>query len=327
MKGSEFVASYANKGPAAWEGAALEAARQGELTPWSWADLHLTDGVNTVTLKVQTDDLAVGPLEDHVRIPLTPNRAQDILNLYGWLLPTPWLVYQIWKQAPIKLTPTSAGEMGEQNRGADLLQYARHSALVDRQIAGVLASTPNRVPGPELVAGSKKHVVVSNIYQPRKVLIFGWYRPPPAPDVFDDGRSTASPGRQPIQPRSNVHGDFYVDYSHGIRAVGPTALVSTVDAAGDLIHQEMLTADLYQHPTLSKLVSNEGPVKHVRYPSQVAPPQKPAPVALDGELMRPVHVSEPHPAAIDVVPTTPPTSDLGLAVAAQIRHTRRSWDE
>ena len=264
MTGSEFVRVYAKKGLIAWEAAALELARQGQLTPRAWVPITLTDGQHTATIQVQNDVLAIGPLEDSVRLPLRPGTAQSIFNLQGWLLPTPWLVYQMWRNAPIKLSPLSAGDLKETNLGANLEQYAKHSAAVDRQIAEVLTAAPfTRPESPELIAGQKKSIVVSNIYQPKKVLIFGWYRPPPSPDVFDDGQPMGTPGRQPIQPRSNVHGDFYVDYSHGAHAVHPMA---TVDG------MRVPTVSLYQHPTLSKLVSNEGPVRVPRYPSPIAPP-------------------------------------------------------
>lgn len=279
MLGSEFVRTYAAKGYAAWEAAALEIARQDGLTPWPWIDLILSDGTNHAILKVQSDVLSIGPIGDHVRLPLTPKKAQDIFNLNGWLMPTPWLAYQIWKSAPIKLTPTPMAP----NKGANLAQYAAHSTVIDQQIQQAGGS-----PG-QLVAGEKKHVVVSNIAQPGKVLIFGWYRP--APDVFDDGKPMVTPGRQPTQPKSNVHGDFYVDYSHGIQAIGPVALVNG---------ESMSTADLYQHPTLSKLVSNEGPVRLPRYPSAVQPPKGPAHEAM-------------YPAGVTVVPTMPSLSQLGLS--------------
>ena len=259
MKASEFVQTYANKGLAAWEAAAFEAARQGHLTPREWVPITLKDNAgNTAVIQVQEDVLAIGPKTDSVRVPLTPGGAQNIFNLYGWLLPTPQIVYQIWKNAPIKLTPMAIAALGEQNKGANLEQYYKHSQFIDRQIAGVLASTPQRIGGPEIVAGAKKHVVVDQAhYQPRKVLIFGWYRP--SPDVFDDGRPMVTANRQPIQPISNVHGDFYVDYSHGIQAVHPVSVVNG---------QPMNTADLYSHPTLSKLVSDQ-PLKFPRYPSSV----------------------------------------------------------
>lgn len=307
MTGSEFVRLYSNKGLPAWEAAALELARQGLLTPRPWADLRLTDGQNEALLKVQSDMLSIGPSpEDSVRLPMTPTGAQNILNLHGWLLPTPWLVYQIYKQAPIKLTPTSIADLGEQNRGGDLGQYARHSAHVDRLISAVLSNAPSRLPGPELVSGAKKHVVVSNIHKPDKVVIFGWYKP--TPDVYDDGRPWTDPTRQPRQVKSNVHGSGYVDYSHGIQAIGPIAIVNG---------QPMATVDLYQHPVLSKLVSNEGPVRVPRYVSQVAPPA----LSLPAPASRPAHVAS-YPAAVDVVTSVPSATDLGLAEITRPRGPR-----
>lgn len=277
MRGSEFAREYAGKGLTAWGAAALELARQGSLVPWPWVDVVLADDSgNTATLKISSDYLAVGDLEDHVRLPLTPSSAQNILNLSGSLLPTPWLEYRIWQQAPVKLAPTAAVP----NKGANLDQYAQHSALVDEQLRTIGAA-----PG-MLVSGQKKDVIVSNIHKPGKVLIFGWRRPPPAPDVFDDGRAMTVPDRQPVQPKSNVHGDFYVDYSHGIRAVAPIAIVNG---------QEMTTADLYRHPTLSRLVSNEGPLRFIRYPARVPP----------AEVRPAVTLAAAPPTAIDTVDRAP----------------------
>jgi hypothetical protein len=100
-----------------------------------------------------------------------------------------------------------------------------------------------------------------------------------------------TPGRQPIQPKSNVHGDFYVDYSHGVRAIAPEAIVDG---------RPMATVDLYQHPTLSRLVSNEGPVRVPRYPSPVPPPARQS-----------AHVAN-LPGAFAVALTTPGAAELGF---------------
>lgn len=289
MQGSEFVQQYARKGAAAWEAAALAIAREDGLTPWPWVDLELTDGTNTAILKVQSDVLSIGTLEDYVRLPLTPTRAQSVLNLFGGLLTTPWLEYQIWRAAPAKLRPTAMAP----NKGANLEQYAAHSRAIDEELASA-----GLEPG-VLVSGIKKGVVVGNFYKPGKVLIFGWYRP--SPDVFSDGKPMNAPDRQPIQPKSNVHGEGYVDYSHGIRVVAPTALLN-----GEVVP----TIELYQHPTLSQLVSNTGPVRMARYPSPVAPPPF-RPVI-------PISAVE-RDAAIDTVaraesaPTTPSITEHALA--------------
>ena len=291
MLGSEFIAQFSGKGLLAWEAAALQLARADSLTPWPWVDLPLTDGVHQLVLRVQADVVAIGTFEDHVRLPLTPGVGQSILNLQGWLYPTPWIVYQMWRAAPLKLEPTFLP-----NAGANLVQYQEHSRIVDEQIRGQGGAPED----PRLRAGMKKHVVVSNIEKAGRVLIFGWYRPsPPAPDVFDDGRAMASPGRQPVQPRSNVHGDFYVDYSHGIHAVHGTCLLDGRPAA---------TADVYADPALAKLVSNEGPLRKVRYPSPVQP--------FPGG--RPAGTSS-YQAAFDVVPDLPLDADPGLAALVRGR--------
>ena len=293
MTGSQFVALYRDNGLHAWEGAALELARRGGdgLVDHPFVEIPLADDAgNTAVVRVRSDVLAVGTPEDSVRLPLTPTAAQGILNLTGELLPTPWLAYQIWRSAQLKLAPTPMVP----NKGANLDQYAEHSRIIDAQIASAAEGGVPLVAGGTSVAGIKKHVVVSNIYQPGKVLIFGWYRPsPPFPDVFDDRTAQTNPQRQPIQPLSNIHGEFYVDYSHGIQGVHPEALVNG---------QVMSTEELYQHSTLSKLVSREGPVRTPRYPSKV-------PIARH----RPVS-SLVRPAAITVVPNLPAAADLGFAM-------------
>ncbi len=285
ITGSEFVRTFGPKGLAAWEAAALAIARDDGLTPWTFAPLTLSDDRGNVAIvQVQTDVAAIGTLEDHVRLPLTPSMAQNILNLRGWLLPTPWLVYQTWRAAGIKLEP----EAMVPNLGANMAQYAGHSAIIDAQIAAA-GGAPNAIR-----AGLKKSVVVSNIMVPGKVVIQGWYRPsPPAPDVFDDRKPWTDPTRQPRQAKSNVHGAFYVDYSHEIRAFAPVAIVNGVP---------MNLVDLYQHPTLSHLVSNEGPVRTPRYPAVIPP-----------AVNRPAHILT-YPTTPYVVSSSPGLADQGAAL-------------
>jgi hypothetical protein len=302
ITGSQFLQTYRNTSLRSWEAAALELAKQGQLLDRPFVNLNLSDpNLGTATLLVRSDALSVGTPADNFRLPLTPSAAQSILNLTGELLPTPLLAYRIWQQAPFKLQPVAMVP----NQGANLDQYAAHSKIIDGQIDQAKTTTPSST-GPALVAGIKKHVVVSNLETPGRVLIFGWYRPTitikqngadvvvPAPDVFDDRTSMANPQRQPIQPRSNVHGDLYVDYSHGIQGVYPMATVNG---------QPMLTEDLYRHPTLSKLVSNEGPLRVTRYPS---------PVPVTG--YRPGGPVALGPASYIVVPTEPTVADEGFVI-------------
>ena len=282
MFGAAFLNTYARRSVGAWEQAALDLARQGGLAPWPYVDVTISDGQNTLVLPVQSDVLAVGTLEDYVRLPLTPNMGQAIANLTGALLPTPWIEYAIWRAAPLKLDPVAMAP----NQGASLEQYAAHSRIIDDELRA-RGATPGS-PASQLVAGIKKGVVIANFYKPGKVLLFGWYRyhlidkagqvlPELAPNVFDDGKPMGSPNRQPIQPKSNVHAEGYVDYSHGIRLIGP---VCTVNG------QQMSTVEVYQHPQFHKLVNPDvangpgqgGPIRTPRYPAPVPP----APVRIAG---------------------------------------------
>lgn len=251
MLGSDFVRTFAKKGPDAWEAAAVDLARQGALCPWPLYELVLKDDQgNVAVLTLDTDGITVGTFEDHVRLPMRPIPAQTIFNLTGRLFPTPRIVFAEYLQTPLKLEPITYWP----NKGADLLQYATHSGAVDAQKGA------SRL----YASGTGKNVVMSNIYKPGTVLIQGMYRPPPAPAVFDDHKPLAANDRQPIQPNSNAHGDFYVDYSHTMQGVLPVCVVNG---------KEMLTEELYRHPELSRLVSHEGPLRTVRYPSKepVAP--------------------------------------------------------
>ena len=310
ISGREFVQTYAKKGYVAWEAAALELARQGQLTPWPWVDLPLTlPGTDdTAIVKVSSDVLSVGPFEDLVRLPLTPSAAQSILNLSGSLMTTPWLEYQIWRAAPAKLQPIRSGEMRQINKGADLVQYADHSRHIDQQLRQLTV-----VPG-TLTSGIKKGIVVSNMMRAGKVIIFGWYihylvdkngrlTDQPARDIFEDHRALDAVNRQPIQPESDAHGDFYVDYSHGVRAVAPYCTVRG---------QTMATIDLYRDPTFARFVSHNGPVRIPRYPSKV-PPALPPP-AITGPLTDLFDYG--HDPGPFFRPPTPGVAELGLQALA-----------
>lgn len=249
MKGSEFAASFGRHSPAAWEAAAFELERSGKNLKPVFVSVPLAhkDGRKAV-IDVSSDYFSVGESDDFIRLPLMPGTAQKIANLTGCLLPTPKLVYRIW-QASTKLTRMSIAGLGETNKGANFAQYVKHNNHIQSQVVNV--------PRGSLISGHKKDVVVGNASKPGKVLIFGWYKP--SPDVFDDGQAYTAPDRQPQQAYSNVHGDFYVDYSHGIRFVSPLMRVEG---------KEVETAQVYTDANLFDFVSHEpAPVKQPRYPA------------------------------------------------------------
>ena len=274
MLGSEFVAQFAKQGPDAWEAAAIQLARAGSSAPWPWVPITLQANGHTAVLQVQSDDFAIGTLQDFVRLPLRPAPAQAIANLGGHLLPTPWITYQIAAQSAVRLDPAPLAMVP--NAGANLAQYAAHSAKINAALsaAGLAA--------PALFSGGNKSVVVSNLMGPGLVVIFGWYQPAPfgvcttgGPECGwpSNGLPMGTPGRQPVQPLSNAHGDFYVDYSHGIRLVHGACMLDGVATP---------TVKLYTDPALAFLVSKEGPLKTPRYPAPILPqpvPGLPAPMA------------------------------------------------
>ena len=236
MKGSEFLAANAGKSLAQWEAAAVALAQQDSFVPWPMVPVPTVsrDGKHTGTFFVASDYFAIGTPDDYVRLPLTPVAAQRVANSKAMLLPTSKMVGDIWRTGA-KLTPQPMVP----NKGANLAQYAEHSRAIDEQLrASGISPLNTNAP----INGHKKDVILSNIWKPGKVVIYGWYRP--------DGTH--------IQPKSNIHGDFYVDYSHGIRLVAPNMEVDG---------QPMSTEEVLKNPTYAGLLSEEGPLTRVRYPT------------------------------------------------------------
>lgn len=183
----------------------------------------------TAQLQVLPDCLAVGSDTDSIRVCLTPQSAQKVADALECLLPTPRITDEIHRQADLKVQPDPLTHERE-----SIATMIRHSRILDARTRRAAPDT--------LIAGGKKDVVLTNRLLERsgRVAIYGWHHP--------DGR--------PIQPLTTVHTDRYVDYSHGIRLVRRAMKVDGRDA--DL-------ADVLQDPVLFALVSDEGPLKVIRY--------------------------------------------------------------
>lgn len=171
-----------------------------------------------VVLCVMPDYLAIGSAEDHVRVPLGLPAALRVADAFDMMLPTTAMVDQIYAQADLRLSPRPMPP------GAAMVTtdyFARHDATLDAQItaAGGRAGL--------LLAGHKKDVVLANrlARATGRVAIYGWHR---------------SPG-DPIQSLSTVHGQYYADYSHGIRLISRTAFVD-----GEAVNlRDLLTSGTY----------------------------------------------------------------------------------
>lgn len=126
---------------------------------------------------------------DGVRTPLTLPEAERIAEENNAFLPTADMVDAIWEYADLHLEPIPM-PAGSQMSSDEY--YIRHDRLIDEQIGNIQFM---------LVAGHKKDII-----QPQRngrVTIYGWHRT----------------SGIPIQPISNIHGEYYYDYSHGLRLV------------------------------------------------------------------------------------------------------------
>jgi hypothetical protein len=182
------------------------------------------------TIEVAPDYLAIGSDDDFVRIPMTPQTAQRLADLFGCVLPTRKIVDAIDAVAEVRLAPQPLTEDRE-SVAAFMLSNEKIEAQRTGQPLGLLAT------------GGKKDIVISpRIYErPDRLVIYGWRQL--------DG--------QPIQPLTNVHVDWYVDYSHGVRLVRDEMVIDG---------QPYKIAELLRDKERSALVSDEGPIDSPRYP-------------------------------------------------------------
>jgi hypothetical protein len=180
------------------------------------------------TIWVLPDYLAIGGNDDYVRIPMTLVTATRIARALDFVLPTQKVVNAVYDQAEVHLTPHPLPPTGAMRSNG---YYLAHDRLIRAELGP-------RSPG-MLVAGHKKDVVISKLLRtkPGSLVIYGWHQA----------------RNMPIQPLSDAHGAFYVDYSHGIRLVADSM---QIDGA------ERSFTDVVADAQLSDFVSSEGPIDH-----------------------------------------------------------------
>jgi hypothetical protein len=193
-----------------------------------------TEDTKEVTAKiaVMPDYLAVGSDSDFVRVPMTPQTAQQIADRFGCTLPTRKIVDGIDQAAEVRLAPHPMTVDREA-----IATFIEHNAIVEKQRAGK--------PLGLLVIGSKKDIVLTpRIFErPQRLAIYGWRQL----------------NGQPIQPITIVHWNRYVDYSHGVRLVR-----DNIEFGGTSANISDMLAD----PDHCGLVSDEGLMKPPRYPEK-----------------------------------------------------------
>ena len=186
----------------------------------------------TATIEVMPDYLAVGSDDDFVRMPMTPQTAQRIADQFGCVLPTRKMVDAIDAAAEVRLAPHPMTEDREA-----VATFVEHNEIIEKQAAGKqLGSAHHR--------HQERHRRSRRASSKNRsgLAIYGWRQL----------------NGQPIQPLTIVHWNRYVDYSHGVRLVR-----DSIEVDG----QPLKIADLLADPERCGLVSDEGPMKPPRYPT------------------------------------------------------------
>lgn len=240
VTGSQWVQNNMNLTGSVREANILQEFRSGNIPDFlrNFAEVTVSDGVNSITYKVMTDVLCVGSDGDYVRMPMNPHTAQAIADQYDCTLITRKMSNDIWKHSINKLEPRPWGppydlDMEKTHR------IGTHSQTIQNQLLSA-----NKDPS-ALTSGHKKDVVLTNKLSPnnqaKRAAIYGWIQLNGTPI-------------QGLNPSS--HDDMYADYSHGIRLVDNIALVNG---------QSMRMRDVFLHPVYYKLVSDEGPLTFLSY--------------------------------------------------------------
>ena len=198
----------------------LDAIAADRIDAPTWVRVAIGD----VELEVSSDYLTI----EGEHVPMTAAVAQAAVDSLDALLPTPAVVDAIERVAAFVPLPTWAPPAGQSREAQtssaifDLCERRTRAAFEARGIQ----------PG-QLVAGHRKDVVLAPSMPVGYVVIYGarW------------------PDRRRLQPIYAGHGDWYEDYSHGVRAVRRRCR-----AAGE----EVLLDEVIQRAPL-------GPVARVRY--------------------------------------------------------------
>jgi hypothetical protein len=231
LTGSQFIAKTSKLNTAQREAAIVKEIISGNIPEFLRRTQTITyrtklknGKYQKVEMNVMPDYLAIGSDKDFIRIPMSPLSAQKIADKYQLVLPTAKMVDEIYKNSSLKYTPSP---LPPSKKMVTSDVYKQHNQLIEKQRKGRSLD--------QLASGHKKDVVLTNRLkaQPRKVAIYGWHRP--------NGKA--------IQPLSLVHGNYYADYSHGIRLVDPWI---KVDGKKRNINNVM------SDKNLASLVSSEG---------------------------------------------------------------------
>ena len=192
----------------------------------------------TVEMWVLPDYLAVGSDEDFVRMPMGPLAAQRVADSLYCSLPTTFLVDRIDEAAEGRIEIFPFRPVGDRNMKPLCFEDSNNAINALMRAKGLHFG--------QFVSGLKKDVVLTTRLEneagfDRHVAIYGWHHP--------DGH--------PQQPLFIRHGNFYSDYSHGIRLIYRTIKIDG---------KEYDLRAVLEDPRMFQMVSSEPvPFKRASY--------------------------------------------------------------
>lgn len=182
-----------------------------------------------VEIWVLPDYISIGTSNDFVRMPMGPLAAQRIADSLHCILPTTFLVDRIAEVSQGHLNIFPFRPLGSRNSQPIVYQDSNNAINALYDAKGYKFG--------QFISGLKKDVVLTYKIltlpgNENRVAIYGWHLP--------DGKA-----KQPLHIK---HGNFYADYSHGIRMVYRTIKVDG---------KEYDAREVLESPQLYRLLSNE----------------------------------------------------------------------
>lgn len=216
--------------------------------PWfgvrPWRPVRIVESIDGVPrelrIYVAPDFYAVGDDQSWRRTPMTPRSAQAIAMRWRAILPTRKLARAIYQAADVRIP------MAVFPPGPDMTAPSKWREN-DARVAARVPDQRSRLLGGALLAGHRKDIVIGPSLDGSRVAIFGGARSAPDPKA-----NPADPWAW--QPYSTVHGAEYADHSHGVRLILDRGFLDGV---------EVPLGEVFVHPTLHRLVSDQGPFRPV----------------------------------------------------------------
>ena len=182
-----------------------------------------------VEIWVLPDYISIGTSDNFVRMPMGPLAAQRIADSLDCILPTTFLVDRIAEVAQGHLNIFPFRPLGSRNSQPIVYQDSNNAINALYDAKGYKFG--------QFISGLKKDVVLTYKIltlpgNENRVAIYGWHLP--------NGKA-----KQPLHIK---HGNFYADYSHGIRMIYRTIKVDG---------KEYDAREVLESPQLYRLLSNE----------------------------------------------------------------------